>query len=653
MLSGVNTWWTGRWPAVLAGLSGALLLASTPPAAAGLQLFSLATRQGRGFQGTEWVLAITPVAVIGLSLCLLRRWPYLIVAAGLSAGWLLIASDESGHILRLSLQLVPQALALIGVLGCAQSLIRRGHAGLGAAMAGLALGARLFGTSLVDQFFGYYDPRSSLQTWQHGLVVAGLIGALAALPGLWRADAEADDRSRSWRRLRLPLAGALVMALTLPLSYLSTSNVAALMGVDAFTLQRHPYAEVAMIGAVVLVLGTGLAAVAGLWSLGGALTAAIAQAAIAAPLSLAVFALAGAGPVRWIGALVGAAIGAAAVASRWRVAAAGGLTVAAATTLFIAYAATTGRPERLAEQHRVVPALVILVLVVAAGTAVIGAAAPALAPRGAVPAVFGPIAGVLAAAAIQTLQATYLESDGLPNSTVLNDVSHLNTSGVLLLAAGAAVGGLGLAHYLTERWAERKRAEQIRKEAAAAERDRLARPIHDGVLQVLAMVQRQDGSSPLAELAGEQEIALRKLLAGGGTLAPDGRETGGTDLRAMLTELAAPGIEVATPAEAVRLPGHSARELHSAVRAALDNVRRHAGAGARAWILLEDEGDGVRVSVRDDGAGIAPGRLAEAERDGRLGVTQSMRGRITDLKGTMTIDSRPGQGTEIEFWIPR
>jgi signal transduction histidine kinase len=101
------------------------------------------------------------------------------------------------------------------------------------------------------------------------------------------------------------------------------------------------------------------------------------------------------------------------------------------------------------------------------------------------------------------------------------------------------------------------------------------------------------------------------------------------------------------------LPSAVASEVVAAVRAALDNVRRHAGAGAGAWILLEDERDGVRVTVRDDGSGFPPERPAEAAEAGRLGIAQSMRGRIGDCGGTTTIDSRPGNGTEVEFWVPR
>ncbi len=103
----------------------------------------------------------------------------------------------------------------------------------------------------------------------------------------------------------------------------------------------------------------------------------------------------------------------------------------------------------------------------------------------------------------------------------------------------------------------------------------------------------------------------------------------------------------------MELPSGIAAEVVAAVRPALDNVCKHAGAGARAWILLEDEPGGVRVTVRDDGVGFPPERLAEAAAAGRLWIAQSMRGRIADCGGTTIIDSRPGLGTEVEFWVPR
>jgi signal transduction histidine kinase len=103
----------------------------------------------------------------------------------------------------------------------------------------------------------------------------------------------------------------------------------------------------------------------------------------------------------------------------------------------------------------------------------------------------------------------------------------------------------------------------------------------------------------------------------------------------------------------VRLAAGAAHEIEAAVAAALDNVRRHGGEGARAWVLVEDGPGEVTVSVRDDGQGIPAGRLEQAEADGRLGVAQSIRGRVRDLGGTVAIVSAPGEGTEIEMTVPR
>lgn len=211
---------------------------------------------------------------------------------------------------------------------------------------------------------------------------------------------------------------------------------------------------------------------------------------------------------------------------------------------------------------------------------------------------------------------------------------------VLLVMLGVVVGyvvSLG-------RRAERAYAVVVQREAAQAERERLARQVHDGVLQTLALVGRS-GEGELAGLARSQERALRRLLIGQGADVP----TGTLDLRALLP--AAAGVELVAPAGPVALPAAAAHELAAAVSACLDNVRRHAG--GRAFVLVEDEPGAVTVTVRDDGPGIAPGRLAAAEREGRLGVAQSIRGRLADLGGTVTVTSTPGQGTEVELHVPR
>lgn len=247
----------------------------------------------------------------------------------------------------------------------------------------------------------------------------------------------------------------------------------------------------------------------------------------------------------------------------------------------------------------------------------------------------------------------------------------------VLLVCIASIG-IG---YVVEvaRASERTLARALEIEAATRERERLARDIHDSVLQVLAMVQRRGTAlggeaAELGRLAGEQEVALRSLVSGGlvpvsrasedaaeGAVvrlveepdAPGGAEAGPVDLRTLLTPYAGAGVTLSEPGAPVRLTPHAARELAAAVGAALDNVGRHAGTGARAWILVEDEPDEVVVTVRDDGPGIPEGRLAQAEGEGRLGVALSIRGRLRDIGGTAEVISVPGQGTEVELKVPR
>jgi signal transduction histidine kinase len=235
---------------------------------------------------------------------------------------------------------------------------------------------------------------------------------------------------------------------------------------------------------------------------------------------------------------------------------------------------------------------------------------------------------------------------------------------VLLLLAGVIVGHL--ARLAAEVEAERQHATEV--EAASRERERLARHIHDSVLQVLALVQRRGAeaggtAAELGRLAGQQEAALRALVGGGIAAVPavpavpaDGRGPGGSgslDLRALLLPAQTDRVTVSVPAQPVLLGRAEADELASAMRAALDNVRRHCDDQARAWVLVEDEPGQVTVTIRDDGPGLPAGRLAEAAAAGRLGVSHSIRGRLRDLGGSATFRSAPGEGTEVELRLPR
>ena len=229
-----------------------------------------------------------------------------------------------------------------------------------------------------------------------------------------------------------------------------------------------------------------------------------------------------------------------------------------------------------------------------------------------------------------------------------------NYGNVFLILIGGPIVGY-LCESLQRMARERDAAEHAA--AAAEERTRLARAVHDGVLQVLAMTQRRGTAAggewaDLGRLAGEQERSLRSLIRQQDTVPASAG--GQVDLAGALEAMASAHpvrVEVATPGGAVLVDERVATETVAAVRACLDNVLAHVGPQGSAWVLAQAAPDAVTVSVRDDGPGIAPGRLAQAEDEGRLGVTSSIRGRIEDLGGTATVDSGEW-GTEWELVVP-
>lgn len=248
--------------------------------------------------------------------------------------------------------------------------------------------------------------------------------------------------------------------------------------------------------------------------------------------------------------------------------------------------------------------------------------------------------GVLAAALMGA--ADVVVRDGISQATI--------NGTVLMLLAGVVVGHM--ARLAVE--AEQRLQRAVELEAATRERDRLARGIHDSVLQVLALVQRRGAeiggeAAELGRLAGAQGATLRALITAGAATDQHTR----LDLRTLVERCAGERVTVAIPATAVWLPAPDAREIAAAVAGALDNVRRHAGEAAQAWLLVEDEPETVTVTVRDNGPGFAAGRLEQACADGRFGVAHSIIGRMRDLGGSATVTATPGGGTEVELRLPR
>lgn len=252
--------------------------------------------------------------------------------------------------------------------------------------------------------------------------------------------------------------------------------------------------------------------------------------------------------------------------------------------------------------------------------------------------------GGLVAAAIVTI-CIFLEV-GTPTGNTI-------TNSVFVFLLGGCIG------YCVDlaRASHAALTEAMRRDAARAERDRLARTVHDGVLQTLSYIHRRAGdlggeAASLGAMAGEQERILRTLVGQHDLDVVDRAVAGDADLRAALRHIEGEQVQLVAPAAPIMLPRRVSDEMVAAVEAALDNVRKHAGTSARTWVLLDADGKDVSVTIRDSGQGLPEGRLEEAATQGRLGVSSSIRGRLQDLGGTARISSGPSGGTTVELRLP-
>jgi signal transduction histidine kinase len=188
-----------------------------------------------------------------------------------------------------------------------------------------------------------------------------------------------------------------------------------------------------------------------------------------------------------------------------------------------------------------------------------------------------------------------------------------------------------------------ERAERIRTQ----ERAEISAHLHDSVLQTLALVQQRSGDPKAVEaLARRQERELRAWL--GRRAAPGGAETLGGALEAAAGEVErdhGARVEVVSVGE-VPLD-ERAIALVAAAREAMVNAAKF-GNGSVVDVFAEAGEDGVDVFVRDRGPGFDPGGVAADRR----GVRDSIIGRMERHGGRAVINSRPGEGTEVELIMP-
>ncbi len=225
-----------------------------------------------------------------------------------------------------------------------------------------------------------------------------------------------------------------------------------------------------------------------------------------------------------------------------------------------------------------------------------------------------------------------------------------------------------LFQFLQDRDEDRSRLLRRTNAAIEAERNRIARDLHDGPVQgvsaaslsleaALLMIRAGDVDEGVAvltkireELAGEAD-ALRRLMSG---LRPPVLEERGL-LPALRETLVRFGAEqdvetdfsgrVDTP-----LPEDLETLAFRLVQEALSNAAKHSEA-TQVMVTVQASDSMLRVEIEDDGKGFDAGLARDFLREGRVGLA-SMRERVELASGTLVVRSSPGRGTSIVATLP-
>ncbi|HEX2163434.1 MAG TPA: sensor histidine kinase, partial [Thermoanaerobaculia bacterium] len=211
---------------------------------------------------------------------------------------------------------------------------------------------------------------------------------------------------------------------------------------------------------------------------------------------------------------------------------------------------------------------------------------------------------------------------------------------------------------------------RLARAAADAERVRLSRDLHDGVLQALTGIAlrleavRRDGGGAEAreEIAEVQRLIvqeqrdLRFFIEELRPAPATAEETAGR-LPARLDELVDRlarqwGLDVDLDLDGALVPEPLARDVYHLVREGLVNAARHGGAET-ARVRLRAEGGALRLTLEDAGRGFPfEGRFTAAELAASGEGPKSLRERVAALGGELVLDARPG-ATRIEVVLPR
>jgi signal transduction histidine kinase len=260
--------------------------------------------------------------------------------------------------------------------------------------------------------------------------------------------------------------------------------------------------------------------------------------------------------------------------------------------------------------------------------------------------------------------------------------------GPVLGAVFSVITGLAYAALYREAENQRRAADELRgtreelarsqhEAGVLAERERLAREIHDTLAQGLSSIVLLGRAAEKSLTDGDTATASERVALVQQTAADNLAEA-----RSFVRGLSSPQLEGSTLVEALRrlcgttetgaaaagvalrcrlevdgepqeLPQPVRVTLLRAAQASLANVREHARA-ATAVVTLAFLGSEVTMDIYDDGTGFDPAAAAGAAdaADGSGFGLRSLRERVAALNGSLAVESAPGEGTVVAIRLP-